>query len=182
MCACARAQSRLTLCDPTDCSPPRSSVHGTSQARILEWVAISSSRGSSQTKHRNCISCIAGGLYLLSHQEITRQHLLKKAFQRAESGYLGHWGWKKVHISYFHHAVREEMQKLKLGDFRSFVQDHTACNKDAKTQPQVWSQQGVSFRLWPLSDGYCFLFGIPLTAVICCSKLRKRKKKTEGWK
>ena len=37
----------LTLCDHMDCSPPSSSVHGTSQARILEWLAISSSRGSS---------------------------------------------------------------------------------------------------------------------------------------
>ena len=37
-------QLRLTLCDPTDYSPPGSSVHGISQARILEWVAISSSR------------------------------------------------------------------------------------------------------------------------------------------
>ena len=36
----------LTLCDPTDCSPPGSSVHGIFQARILEWVAISYSRGS----------------------------------------------------------------------------------------------------------------------------------------
>ena len=38
------AQSCLTLCDPMDSSPPGSSVHGISQARILEWVAISSSR------------------------------------------------------------------------------------------------------------------------------------------
>ena len=39
---CALAsQSRLTLCDPMDCSPPGSSVHGILQARILEWVAIS---------------------------------------------------------------------------------------------------------------------------------------------
>ena len=37
----------LPLWEPTDCSPPRSSVHGISQARILEWVAISSFRGSS---------------------------------------------------------------------------------------------------------------------------------------
>ena len=37
-------QSCLTLCDPRDCSPPDCSVHGISQARILEWVAISSSR------------------------------------------------------------------------------------------------------------------------------------------
>ena len=38
-----------THCDPTDCSPPGSSVHVISQARILEWVAISSSRGVSPT-------------------------------------------------------------------------------------------------------------------------------------
>ena len=37
----------LLFCDPIDCSPPGSSVHGISQARILEWVAISFSRGSS---------------------------------------------------------------------------------------------------------------------------------------
>ena len=41
-------QSCPTLRDPTDCSPPGSSVHGISQAKILEWVAIFSSRGSSQ--------------------------------------------------------------------------------------------------------------------------------------
>ena len=47
VCVRVRAQSCLTHCDPMDCSPPGSSVHGTLQARILEWVAISSSRGSS---------------------------------------------------------------------------------------------------------------------------------------
>ena len=41
------AQSCPTLCDPMDCSPPGSSVHGILQARILEWVAISFSRESS---------------------------------------------------------------------------------------------------------------------------------------
>ena len=44
------AQSCLTLCDPVDCSPPGSSVHGILQARILGWVAISFSRGSSQPR------------------------------------------------------------------------------------------------------------------------------------
>ena len=45
---CAQSfQSCLILCNPMDCSLPGSSVHGISQARILEWVAISSSRGSS---------------------------------------------------------------------------------------------------------------------------------------
>ena len=46
-CCCLVAQSCLTLCDLMDCSPPGSSGHGISQARILEWVAISFSRGSS---------------------------------------------------------------------------------------------------------------------------------------
>ena len=41
------AQSCLALCNPMDCSLPGSSVHGIFQARILEWVVISSSRGSS---------------------------------------------------------------------------------------------------------------------------------------
>ena len=45
---CAKLlQSCLTLCEPIDCSLPSSSVHGILQARILEWVAIPSSRGSS---------------------------------------------------------------------------------------------------------------------------------------
>ena len=49
---------------PLDCSQPGSSVHGILQARILEWVAISSSRGSSPPSDRTCISCppaLAGG-------------------------------------------------------------------------------------------------------------------------
>ena len=44
------AQLCLTLCDPMDCSLPGSSIHGIFQARILEWVAISFSRGSSQPR------------------------------------------------------------------------------------------------------------------------------------
>ena len=58
----AAAQSCPTLCDPIDSSPPGFSAHGIFQARILEWVAISSSRGSSQSRdgtHVSCISCIA---------------------------------------------------------------------------------------------------------------------------
>ena len=48
---CTCAQSCPTLCEPMDCSPPGSSVHGIFQARILEWVSISFSRGSSQPRN-----------------------------------------------------------------------------------------------------------------------------------
>ena len=74
-CSCSVAQLCLTLCmpgfpvlhylpelgqtscDPMDYSPPGSSVHGVFQARMLEWVAISSSRGSSRTRDRTWVSC-----------------------------------------------------------------------------------------------------------------------------
>ena len=49
-CGCVRAESCLTLCDPVDCSSPGSSDHGILQARIMEWVAISFSRGSCQPR------------------------------------------------------------------------------------------------------------------------------------
>ena len=54
------AQSCPTPCDPMDYSLPGSSVYGILQARILEWVAISFSRGSSQPRNRTQVSCIAG--------------------------------------------------------------------------------------------------------------------------
>ena len=62
-----------TLCVPMDCSPPGSSVHGILQARILEWVAISWSRWSSQPRDRTCIcciSCIAGRFFTAEPPEI----------------------------------------------------------------------------------------------------------------
>ena len=52
------AQSCLTVCNPVDCSLPCSSVHGIFQARVLEWVAISFSRGSSQTRDQTQVSRI----------------------------------------------------------------------------------------------------------------------------
>ena len=63
---CGRACSVTSVvsdCSPTDCSPPGSSVHGILQARVLEWVAMASSRGSSWLRDQtwvSCVSCIAG--------------------------------------------------------------------------------------------------------------------------
>ena len=49
------------FCDPMGCSSPVSSVHGTSQTKILEWVAISFSRGSSRPRDQSCTSCVGRG-------------------------------------------------------------------------------------------------------------------------
>ena len=62
-------QSCLTLCDPMDCSLPGSSVHGILQARVLEWVAIPFSRGSSPPRDQTRVSYLTGRfVYCLSHQ------------------------------------------------------------------------------------------------------------------
>ena len=71
------AQSCSTLCDPMDCSLSGSSVHGISQARILEWVAISYSGGSSRSRDRNCVSCsFCIGRQVLHHCATWKAHVL----------------------------------------------------------------------------------------------------------
>ena len=69
MCAFAHLlESCLTLCDPMDCSPPGSSVHGILQAGILQWVAMPSSRGSSHPRDRKYTSGIAGKFFTAETQ------------------------------------------------------------------------------------------------------------------
>ena len=60
---CLVTQSCSTPYNPINCSRPGSSVHGILQARILEWVATSFSRGSSQPRNRICVSCTAGRFF-----------------------------------------------------------------------------------------------------------------------
>ena len=60
-----------TLCDPMDYSPPTSSVHVIFQARILEWVAFSSSKGSSQPSNRTCVPCLLLGRWIVTTWEAT---------------------------------------------------------------------------------------------------------------
>ena len=79
------AQPCLTLCDHVDCSSPGPSVHGILQARILEWLAIPFSRGSSQPRDRTWVSCIAGRFFIIwaTNQEmILKTHCRIQAFTR----------------------------------------------------------------------------------------------------
>ena len=66
VCVWLVTQLYLTLCDPLDCSSPGSFAHGISHARVLEWVAISSSRGSSWPRYWTWVSYI--GRQILYHQ------------------------------------------------------------------------------------------------------------------
>ena len=77
-------QTCPTLCNPVDCSPPGSSVHGILQARILEWVAISFSRGSSQPSEWTQFSRIAGRCFNLWATREAPLFLLNYSFIMAQ--------------------------------------------------------------------------------------------------
>ena len=75
-----------TLCDPMDCSQPGSSVCGILQARTLECVAISFSRGSSWPRDGTCISCISRQI-------------------------VYHWATREVHLFSYEYSLKEEKRK-----------------------------------------------------------------------
>ena len=102
---CLVTQSCLTLCDPIDCSPAASFVHGLLQARTLEWVAFPFSRGSSQLRDWTQVSCIAGGFFTIW---ATREAQIKKQLGLSRGDiipdlessltwsmemYFKHWSW-----------------------------------------------------------------------------------------
>ena len=93
---CAQS-SCLTLCDCMDCNPLGSSVHGISQVRVLEWVAISYSRGSSQPRDRSSVSCvsyIAGGFFYgwAPWLALTKQEIVNRICFYLVPGVLGRGG------------------------------------------------------------------------------------------
>ena len=74
MCLCLVTHSCPTLCDPTDSSLPGSSVHGILQARIPEWIAVLSSRGSSQPRDQTQVSLIAGRFFTIWATRETQEY------------------------------------------------------------------------------------------------------------
>ena len=89
VCLCSVGQSCPTLCDPMDCSPPGSSAHRLSQARILKWVAISFSRDSSWPGDRTCDSCIpfiVGKLFTAEPSAKAYKQFIMKIF------FFNEWG------------------------------------------------------------------------------------------
>ena len=102
--------SRLCVCDevgdevhvqslqsyyPMDCSPPGSSIHGILQARILEWVTMPSSKGSSQPRDQTCVSCIAGGFFThwaISEALLGKEYNIILYLLRVQD--MGHFCWE----------------------------------------------------------------------------------------
>ena len=102
---CSVAESSLTLCNPMDCSWSGSSVHGILQARILEWVAISFSRGSCQPRDQTWSPALQADSLLLSRRErhcfIYNSPIWLYYFESDPKGtflvnfHLGNWGFRR---------------------------------------------------------------------------------------
>ena len=102
LCVCVRTRSvLLTLCDLLDCSLSSCSVHGSCQAKILEWVAISFSRGSSGPRNRTCVfrvSCT--GRQILYH--CGTWETPKGCYPNANIIYLFHiWIWNNLGLEFW---------------------------------------------------------------------------------
>ena len=88
----------LTLCDAMDCSPSGSSVHGILQARILQWFAVPSSRGSSLPSNQTCISvspALAGEFFIISAtwEAQTRCDVIVCVYNGILLGYIKERNW-----------------------------------------------------------------------------------------
>ena len=135
VCVCVCTQLWLTLCNPMDCSTPVFSLHGISQARILEWVAIPFSRGSSRSRDRTHFY-IAGGFFTTKPWGKPKQR--ETALQRYGS------------------RVALQFSKSTTPALGS-----TAYGDGASSQRQHWSVSCIgfchfSFSVWvPLPQGSC---------------------------
>ena len=103
-------QSCPTLCNPMDCSPPGSSVHGILHARVLEWVALPSSKGSSWPRVWTWVSCIASRLFTIW---ATRETLMSWSYPPSPQSAFS-WGCIRSisdtlkHMGFFYHIYRRQ--------------------------------------------------------------------------
>ena len=137
-------------CSPVKCSLSGFSVHGISQGKILEWVTISFSRGSSWSRDRTWVSCITGGLlhcrqilYWLSHQRSPYHISLLEAM---------------LHLFY----LRENLWNLYFLDFHSFFFHITTLKVSSRTcQSQTqWTLVHDLFFQKHLKELFTFVFSL----------------------
>ena len=100
-----------TLCSPMDCSPPGPSVHGIFQARILEWVAMPSSRGYSPSRdrtHDSCISSLAGRFFTAEPPRSPKEWACIRTNPRATQTLAERSLWETWPLCEHKHESREQ--------------------------------------------------------------------------
>ena len=142
MCVCKLLQSRPALCDPMDCSPPGSYAHEILQARLVEWIAMPSSRRSSGPRnwaHVSYFGCV--GRQVLYHQRhLGSPKIQSMGLQRVSQD------WAQTHK-----CVTFSSQKIETGKIIFFFQNTNfcaickRCNLSVITTEQHWHLQ-ISMR------------------------------------
>ena len=121
-----------------DCSPPGSSVHGILQARILEWVAISFSRGSSQPRDRSRVSCIADGVFAI--------------------GPPGKPSWSVLSVYLW--LYRGEIWVCFISQWICVHTLHHSCLAQAAAFPLLFGMSCPLLSVWLFSRPFCFIYGL----------------------
>ena len=119
---CLVVKSYSTLCKPMDCSPPGSSVHKVSQARILEWVAVPSSRGSSWPRDGTCVSyvsCIGRPYcadFILFYQWVSHQSTLTLTSRPVSPGLSDCFAGQHSLLPLCYRSLRTFQKSVRISD------------------------------------------------------------------
>ena len=167
-CCCLVAQSCPILCNPTDCSPPGSSVHGILQARILEWVTIPFSRGSSWLRDQTWVSCIADRFFTTVPPGKPRSWVDKSKCQQYRLVFLlllfwvfHHWTWATAKGQLLPDAIRPSVSTCSDSEIND------------RERSYLWKYQCPSWGIWPgisaarwVSVGYSLFLTSPSLSTI----------------
>ena len=127
-----------------DCSLPSSSVHGILQARILEWVAIPFSRGSSQPRDRTQVSCIAGGFFTTwTTREAPKkvrgyQTRWNRIFQLSWETMIPHVSSSAGHLQCLPLLITTPLVPLLSSLSQPYLQKPSPLHLEVKTFPPKW--------------------------------------------
>ena len=167
----------VRLCDPMDCSPPVSSVHGILQMRLLEWVAMPSSRGFSWPKDQTCVSWIAGVFFTCWAPWEARY--ISIGIDIYEEIYYGNW------LMWLWRLRKTTVCCLKAGNPGNLVIQFSVQVWRPKIQGSwwyyilVWVWRPKNWKCWcPRAEDECLISGkeseVPLPLLFCSIKALNR--------
>ena len=149
--------SRVELCNPVDCSPPGPSVHGILQARILEWVAVSLSRGSSKPRDWTQVSCFASGFFTIwaTREALSYSNLCHPFPACASLGNLccdipTQFGSRRV-CGPMEILIDRLPFSLKMRPFIFAISIQLNILVSSKSALEIWRIKGVSVCVWLIS-------------------------------
>ena len=161
-------QSCLTLFNPMDCSLPGSSIYRIFQARILEWVAVSFSRRSSQPKDWTWVSRIVGRCFTIW---ATREVIVCGCFHEKHwAGWSTSWNqdcWEKYQqpqICRWHHPYGRERRRIKEPLDENERGEWESCLKTQHSENEehgIWSHHFMANRWGNNGNSDTLFFGAP---------------------